>query len=649
MVYAKLFEPCRVGKLDLPNRIVMPPMTTHLGKGGFATEAMVAYYSERARGGAGLIMVEDADVDSPTGHHSHDPMLINDDKYLPNLHRLSQAIKAGGAKAGLNINHGGRRSGRLVDGKLLITQGKLPVAPSAIAHPVPGYVVPRELSLDEIEELENKFAQAARRVREAGFDVVCVHAAHMYLISQFLSPISNQRQDIYGRDLDGRLRFLLEIIRKVKEKVGRDYPLMVRINGEDPIEGGLTVEDAKEISHRLEAAGVNCVSVSAGAGPLFGRKSTTAVSPARQGLACLAHLAVTIKQRVSIPVMTTNRIVTPRLAEEILEAGKADLIGVGRGLLADPEWPKKAKEGREDDIRFCIGCMHCYGGAFATGSIRCAVNARAGHETERNIISAAKPKTVFIAGGGPAGLEAARVAAVRGHKVRLFEKEKVGGQLNLACAPPGKAEMKLFLDFEQSQLNQLGVRIESRELTPEVVKQGKPDAVIVACGARPVVPALPGIEASNVFTAWQVLKGDVVPQREVVILGGGQVGAETAEYLAERGHQVTIVEMLDVIATDMDTNTRQLLLFSLADLGVKILTRTTAKKVAERGILVEHRGKERLIKADSVVLALGAQPNRELANQLKKLEIELYAVGDCVEVRKLPNAVEEGFKAGLQV
>ncbi|MFC1929427.1 FAD-dependent oxidoreductase [Chloroflexota bacterium] len=650
MKFVKLFEPCKLGKLEVANRIVMPPMTTNFPRDGFATDCMVDYYADRAAGGVGLIIVEDAIIESPRGHHIYEPLLIDDDKYLPSLRRLAQAIKARGAKAGLNISHGGRRGGRVENGQLLVTRGMLPVAPSSLPHPVPGYVVPLELGIEEIEEIEDKYAQAAWRVREAGFDLLCLHGAHMYLISEFLSPLSNHRKDIYGKDFNGRLRFLLEIIRKIKGKVGNDYPIMVRLNGEEPMKGGLTIKDAAQISRCLEEAGVDCISLSIGASAVLPRRDfKMPVAPMRIPRACDVYMATAVKQAVSIPVMTSNRIVTPQLAEEILEQNKADLIGIGRGLIADTEWPKKAKEGREDEIRHCIACMYCVATIFQREDLRCTVNASAGREAECKIVPVAKPKTVFIAGGGLAGLEAARVSALRGHKVHLFEKEELGGQLNMAGVPPGKAEIKLLLDFEKKQINKLGVKVEEKALTPEIVSQAKPDAVIVATGAQPTVPSLPGIKKGNVATAWQVLKGEVIPEGKVVILGGGEVGAETAEYLAKRGYQVTIVEMLEQIASDMDNISRQLLLYSLEDLGVKMLTKATAKEITDHGVVIDCRGKQQDIETDTVILALGAKPNQKLANQLKKLVTQLYMVGDCNQVRRLPDAVEGGFKVALSL
>lgn len=651
MKFPKLFEPCKIGKLQLPNRIIMPPMTTLYAREGFVTDRMVDYYEERSRGGVGLIVVEDSIVDTPLGNHTPFSLSNDDDKYLPGLRRIAEAIKAGGARVILNLNHAGRRSGKVEKGLLPLSKGNIPVGVSPIPHPVPGYVVPRELSTEEVGDLEDKFVQAACRVKEAGFDGVSFHGAHMYLIGQFLSPLANQRSDIYGGDVTGRLRFMTNIIRKVKGKLGNDYSTMVRINSRDGIDGGVTIEDAKEIARGLESAGVDIISLSCGTGvPPAIRNSPRPTAPMRLPHGLEVYYATEIRKVVSVPVMTANRIVTPQEAEDVLEHGKADLIGIGRGLIADPEWPKKAKEGREEEIRLCIGCLNCFKnvGEDRT-SMTCAVNAAAGQEAEYKIMPAPKPKVVFIAGGGPAGLEASRVLALRGHKPRVFEKEKIGGQLRMASIPPGKDDMKSFLDFEERQLNKLGVQVEDRVLTPEIVSKEKPDAVIVATGARPIVPSLPGIERKNVVTAWQVLKGEITTGNKIVVLGGGEVGAETAEYLATKGKQVTIIEMLDTIAMEMERSSRLLLVFILDDLGVKMLTKTIAKEITDSGVIVDRRSKQEFIPADTVVLALGAQPYRELAGQIKNLCDAVYTVGDCVDAGRLRNAVDGGFKVGLKL
>jgi len=648
MRYSKLFEPVKIGNLELKNRVVMPPMTTNFAKDGKVTDSTVDYYTERARGGVGLIVIEDAIVDSPVGNHTYDCLTIDDDKYLPGLCSLAREVRNAGAKVLLNLNHGGRRAGRVENGQLLVTRGHLPVAPSSLPHPVTGFVVPHELSIEEIKEIEDKFVKAACRTREAGFDGVSLHAAHMYLISEFISPLSNKRKDIYGGSIDGRIRFLVEIVRKIKSELGNGYPIMVRINGREGMEGGITTEDAKYIALTLEKAGIDCISLSCGAGIMIAEPDfPTPVAPARLPHCLDVHLSEAVKQVVTIPVMTANRIVTPQEAEEILEQEKADLIGIGRGLIADPQWPNKANDGLESEIRCCIGCMHCLKTVLEEREeMCCTVNAATGREGKCTIIPVKKSKIIFVAGGGIAGMEAARVAACRGNKVILYEKDKLGGQVNLSSVLPGKKDFKYIIDFQANQLNKHGVKIKYKELTVEEIKYKKPDTVIVATGAQPIAPLLPGAKNKNVVTAWAVLNGQIITGSKVVILGGGEVGAEIAECLASKGKRVTIVEMREGIAMDMDRTTRIFLISSLSSLGVEFLTKSTAKEIKKKGVIIDDRGKERFIQADLVVLALGAKSNFDLACQVKKMGINYHIVGDCVEARRMPEAISEGFFEG---
>jgi len=659
MKFPRLFEPCHIGKLELSNRVVIPPMTSSFPEKGLVTDQMVDFYVERARGGASLFIVEDAMVDAPIGCHLPRDLWINDDRCLAGLSRLAKAIKDEGCKAFSTLSHGGRVSGKVMDGYMRATEGLMAVAPSAIALPLTGFVVPRELTIDEIQEIEDKFADAAERSKKAGFDGINLHCTHLYLIEQFLSLLSNKREDAYGGSFDGRLRFLLEIVRKCKQRVGDDFPMICRISGEETADGGLTIEDAREIARRLEAAGVHGISVSIASSPIFINPSHFIISPGspcrvlqtsspmRSPRGCLVHLAAAVKEAVSIPVMAANRIVTPEQAEQILEEGKADIIHIGRGVIADPEWPKKAREGREKEIRYCIGCLECHR-VVEERPLACAVNSACGREREFAITPAAKAKSVFIAGGGLAGMEAARVAAVRGHKVRLYEKDKLGGQVNLAVIPPGKEEMKLAIDFGVTELNRLGIQIIGKELTPEIVRQEKPDVVIVAIGAHPILPEIRGVKNKNVITAWQALQGASIKGR-VVVIGGGQVGAETAEYLANKGYQVTIVEMLEELATDAIHSIRDFLLLSLEGLGVSTWTRTTVEEITEMGVTVTRKGQRDSIEADTVVLAVGHEPNRDLAKELDKLGVEFQVVGDCTQVGKVVDAIESGFRAGLAI
>jgi 2,4-dienoyl-CoA reductase-like NADH-dependent reductase (Old Yellow Enzyme family)/thioredoxin reductase len=656
MKFPRLFSPIKLGKLELPNHIVFSPISSHLYENGIVTDRYVDFFAEIARGGTGMVIVGDAQAQAPIGTRHPDDLRINDDSCIPGLRRCAEVIKRAGARAAINISHAGCMAGKVRAGKFVPCGGEVPVAPSARQAYFPGLVMPRELTIKEIKEIEDDFAEAARRARDAGYDVVSFHGTHWFLINEFLSPFFNVRRDEYGGDFDRRLHFLLEIIRKTKEKIGDDFPLMCTLSGEEiALENGLTIEDTREIAKRLEAAGVHGIRISLGTSPTAYSFTVDYLPPypaasMRSPRGNLVYLAAAVKEGVSIPIMTQGRIITPELAEEILEQGRADLIGLGRGLMADPEWANKAKEGREKEIRHCISCRYCSKHVQGFPPMMCTVNPRLGREGDpkMQITPAAKIKTVFIAGGGPAGLETARVAALRGHRVFLYEKNKLGGQLNLACVPPGKADIKLVLDFEQAMMSKLGVAIRNEELTAETVRREKPDAVVVAAGAVPDRSDIPGANGKNVIDAWEVL-GGYTPEGKVVVIGGRQMGAETAEYLATKGCQVTVVEPSADICEDVrfprDWGT--LLRFSFKTLGVKILTNTTVEEISKSGVKVKTDGQSQFIEAGTVVLASPNKPDRKLAGELEKLGIELHAVGDCTGVGRLVKAMHGGFNAGL--
>ncbi len=649
MKFPKLFSPIKISTLELSNRIVFSPFGSGTASDeGYVTDKMVDLYDELASGGAGMICVEDSHVNLIGSRPPANPRFC-DDSYMPGFARLVETIHKHGAKAAIHLGHVGRSRG-MVEPK----GGR--VAPSAIAYPNPGWIIPRAMTIQEIRATEDDFAEAALRAKKVGFDVVWLHACHLYLISSFLSPLSNKRQDEYGGSFNNRLRFLLEIIRKIKQKIGDDFPLMVSLNAVEAAEGGLTLEHTRQIAKRLEVAGVHAIRISHGNLPPSETEAMdyfamNSASTARFNQGYLVHLASAVKDAVSIPVMVAGRILSPGLAEKFLEQEKVDLIGMGRGIIADPEWPNKAKEGREREIRNCIGCGWCSPGPKVR---HCSVNLRWCHEAENKITPATQIKNVFIAGGGPAGLEAARVATLRGHKVTLYEKDKLGGQINIACLPPAKEDLKLFIDYEKVQMEILKVKILNEELTADKVKAGKPDAVIVATGAHPSWPDFPGSHNKNVVTAWQVLDGSIVPQGKVVVLGGKQYGAETAEYLASKGCQVTLVEESAEIASQSSGGADYKLVVdaiylrqSLRFLGVNIMTSTVFEEINKSGVTVNRQGELSTLAADTVVLALGHEGNKELAEQLKDLGIELYIVGDCSGVGKLQKAIKEGFKAGL--
>jgi 2,4-dienoyl-CoA reductase-like NADH-dependent reductase (Old Yellow Enzyme family)/thioredoxin reductase len=654
MKFQKLFEPIQIGRLSLSNRIVSPPLSSGSMKDGYVTDRMLAFYNELARSGVSLVITEDSMVDTPIGKHQIEDVSIDDDKYIPGLTRLAKTIKDAGAKAAITISHAGRMGGRVIRGSLLITKGLIPVAPSSLPTPSPGYTVPRELTIEEIQEIEDKFAKAVWRAREAGFDAISFHCTHLYLIEQFLSPASNKRQDMYGGDFNRRLRFLMEIIRKTKKLVGDDYPLMCRIAGEEVWEGGLTIEDARETSRRLEAAGVHAISVCLGSNPNFVKPNyipTLTTSDSMRGRhGSLVHLAAAVKDTVSIPVMTANRILTPEHAEQILQEGKADLICIGRGILADNDWLKKAQAGDSKSIRLCIGCHEGCSSSMRGQPITCAVNPFCNREEEFKIVPATIPKNIFVAGAGPAGLEAARVAALRGHKVTVFEKKKIGGQVNLASMTPGKGELFSIIDFEVGQLKRLGVKIEKRELNVEEVKKTEPDVLIIATGARPKESAIPGSGNACVTNIWDVLNGVRSVQGDVVVIGGRQFGAETAEYLAEKGHQVTIIEDSEELAEDLRpvVEIYNILNFSLRRLGVRIMTKTTVQEIKSDYVVANARGLVQNVNAGTVILTQ-SESCTELYNSLDGSGIELHLIGDCSGVGRIYKAIKEGFRVGLNI
>ncbi len=652
----KLFEPIDIGGIPIRNRVVMAPMTTHYVRKGCVTERMVHYYAARARGGVGLVTVEDGIVDYPIGNNTDNPLAADDDRCIPGLKRLSQAIKKEGARAMLQLSHAGRRAGHLSSRtmRLVRTGGRLPVAPSPLAHPTPGHVVPRPLDAEEIHSIVEAFATAARRTVEAGFDMIGLHCAHMYLLGQFLSPWANKRKDAYGGDLQGRLKIVLDIIRRIEQEVGAGYPIVCRMNGQEP-EDGNTADDLRLIAKAFEASGVAALHVSVGFGSILWDKAFIPAE-ATMGMpeGCIVHLAENIKQAVSIPVIAVNKIRHVDFAERVLQENRADMIALGRPLLADPDWVNKAQQQRWEEIRPCVSCCQgCVGNIEKGRPISCLVNPMLGREKTDRIrpVNANRKKRVLVVGGGAAGLEASIVASQRGHQVVLWEKnEDIGGRLDVAAIPPGKAELFEFRSFLHRQALREGVKIILRQnANVENLSKAKPDVVVLATGGRPCVPDF--LKASNGFvkTAEEVLKTKHDLGTAVVIIGGGLVGLETADYLLEMGKMVTVVEMQAALGQDMPMITRMPLLLRLADNGARLLVQTRAKSVFSKGIMVETEGKNKLIEADLVVLCTGQETDPSFEEGIKAQKIPFHVIGDCREPGDLMAAVTQGFKVGLRI
>ena len=636
-----LFTPIHIGPLELKNRIVLAPMATHYAdETGAVTDRLKDYYAERARGGTGLIIVESGYI-HPLGRGGARRMGLHEDRLIAGLKGLVESVHSEGARICSQIHHAGRQI------RVNYTNGQYPVSASSIPAAVEA-VVPRTLKIFEIEELVEAFGRAARRSLAAGFDAVLIHAAHGYLIHQFLSPLSNLRRDRYGGTSSRRLRFLREIVLRCQESLGKDFPLMVRISASEFIPGGITLKEGQKIARRLEEWGVKAVHVSGGTHDT----AEMEIQPMAIPRGCLVHLAEGIKKAVRIPVGAVGRIVDPGMAEEILQKGKADLIAMGRALLADPEFPRKTQEGRWKDIRPCIGCLQgCRDHLYRGLPITCLVNPRAGMEREYQIKAAEKKKRVLIIGGGPGGMEAARVAALRGHEVTLAEKRNhLGGQFHLASLPDGKREIRVYLDYLTRQLKKLGVQIRiNHEITPENMREVKADVVILAAGGSPLVPAIPGINRQWVIPAWQALEQPEKVGEKAAIVGAGSVGAETAEFLLDRGRDVTLIEMLSQIAGDAEMINRKVLLRSLGEKGAQIRVLTKVTGILPGGVEMEFDGRKEILPVDTIVLAVGTRANDELEATLREESVEFYKIGDCATPRKAIDAIHEGFKAGLRI
>jgi len=635
-----LFEPFEIKGRHLKNRIVMPALASFLIEDdGSITDKAVEHYRRRAAGGPAMVIVE-AHAVSEEGIVSTHQARIFDDRFIEGLSRIARVMKSEGALPAIQIHHSGRQtSSRVIRRK--------PLAPSNLPCPtISGEVEP--LSLEGIQEIITKFGDSAVRAVQAGFELIEIHGAHGYLINQFISKFSNIREDTYGGDTTRRARFAVDVVKEVRRRVGEDFPISFKISAQEFVPGGLDVEESIEILELLVAAGIDIVQVSAGndATPEW------ICQPMFMDKACLADSAARIKRSLRIPVMTVGRINDPLVADAIIRDGKADLVCIGRGLLADPEMPKKAQQGKLDDIRICIACNTCMESIFRKGRVECLVNPTLGREKEMEMRPAEQRKKVMVVGGGPGGLHAGWVAAIRGHEVHLYEKQpRLGGQLNLGSVTKYKKEILSLIDFHIKQVEKMGINIHlNAEATPETIKHEKPDVVILSTGATPVLPDVPGIDRPIVLDLSAVLNGDPPEKRKAVVVGGGATGCEVAHHLAEHGSTVTIVEQLPKIALNLESITRKVLLRELRERGVQFLTGSKLSRVEETGVVVTgENGRETFIEANTVVIAIGNKPDNTLYEQIQSFGIPVYQIGDCLEPRSAKAAISEAAAIGRSI
>ncbi len=652
-MFKHLFTPIRIGSMEVKNRIALPPMTVGYGEAdGTVTEKHRDYYEARAEGGAGLIITEAAAVHALRKYGLF-PLGLYDDEQIPSWKALADAVHRHGCKLSVQLMDPGPES-------IMMLTGIRPVGPSAVVGRGLFRDVPRELSVEEIQAIVQDFADAVCRAKKAGLDSVQIHAAHGYaLVGSFLSPFFNKRTDSYGGSLEGRLKLLLDIIKAVKAQAGEDFPIIVRISGDERRTGGRTLQETQFIARIMAEAGVDALEVSGGVIP---NVFWAVVAPSGTPLALNAPYAEAIKQVVDIPVISVGRINSARMAEFVLATGRADMVSMGRALHADPELPNKAAEGRFDDIAPCVACNSgCIGSVVQGLPATCIVNPAAGREKEMALVPAETPKKVLVAGGGPAGLEVARVAALRGHDVTLCEKEgKLGGQVNLASVPPFMQELGQIIKYLTVQVNKAGVKVETgTEVTPELIEERKPDVVIVATGAVPWVPEnIPGIDKDTVVTAWDVLGGhDASKARKVVIVGGGLTGCETADFLALPTDNmaaaptlVTLLEMRDEIALDSMAEPRHLLVERIREKRIDVRTCAEVQEILDDGVVFRHNGQEETIHGvEYVILAMGARTRDALSEAVKEKVEEVYVIGDAKSPRRILEATARAAEIGRKI
>ena len=642
-MFEKLFEPTRIGRMYLKNRIVRAPNTTLYAspKDGTITQLLLDHYAVEAGGGVGLCIVEASSVDVNSRLQYGEPTL-DSDYALPGLWHLAETIKMNGAKAGIQLIHAGRQC---------LVREKMPVAPSPRQD---GYfrIQPRALEEDEIEHIIQAFADAVDRAMRAGFDCIQFHGAHGYLPAEFLSAEANHRTDKWGGSLENRARFGLEIVRRTRQKVGPNYPLIYRFSAEDYVEGGVTIEESVKFAKWLEEEGVDALDVSAGTGEVWEHT----VAPTHYPYGNLVHLARAIKSEVNIPICAVGAINEPAHAEQILADGKADLVALCRAITADPEWPKKAAAGKPEEIRPCIRCNDCLDTILPGTPMRCRVNFLEGRETVYKEVPARESKRVVIAGAGAAGMEAARTAYMRGHEVILLEKaQELGGLLIPACVIPTKEDLDKLFQWYVREMKRLPIDVRcGTEATPELIRGLKADALVIATGhgeESNVPKHLKGLDHPNVITTMDLLthKADIV---DSIVIGGGFMGCDISQHIAGTGATVTILTRYDRehIGGTVGFFTRNSLFKLLDKMNVEIRDSVKYKEVTDDGVIIENQdGEEELVPGKRVVLANGFKVDLDNLTKWQGCAQEVYQVGNCIDPANIHGTTRQANTAVYQI
>ncbi len=641
-----LFSPVWFGNLELENRIKFPGLATGFVKDGEVTDQLKAFYAERAKSRPGIIgvCVSPCRLDGGPWPSAHD------DAFIPGLMELVSVFHDNGCRvqallmAGYAFSFPGHQV-EFVSPSGISVSGRVE-PPYRLGGPRPGASSARRaLDEEDLAALFEAYGAAARRAREAGFDAVEVNIGGSYVLGQFLSPLTNQRTDKYGGSVEKRMTVAREVIAAIRKQAGDEWPCGVRVSGQFT-GNGISVGDLQKICAILEQDGVQAIDIAPG-----WHEDRVAMVQSRVPQGQWSYLSAEIKKVVSVIVGAGTRIQDPEVADQVIADGKADYVYMARACIADPDMPEKARSGRLAAIRPCISCCCCYTSVIEESGLSCTVNPAVGEERVREASPAVSPRQVIVVGGGPAGIEAALGAAQKGHRVTLFEKEpQLGGKLGVAALPLHKPDIDRLREHlvHQVENSPVDVRLSSEATARDIVRE-KPDVCIVATGASAIVPNLPGIRQGNVFFAEDVLRGQCEPGKRVVIVGGGQVGCETAEFLVVRGKQVTLVEMLPRIGSDIVATDRWLVLQELKQIGVSMLADTKAVEITSDGLNVEHDGKTVLLEADSIVIAVGMKAPDSLATELDGSIPVVRVVGDAVTPRRVAEAIRSGYRAGLEV
>lgn len=662
----KVFTPIKINKMEVKNRILMPAMhMNYTGAKGQITDKFIAFYEERAKGGCGLIIVGGANFTETSGCMPNMVNLMMEEN-IPNIKSFADTMHKAGAKCSIQLLHAGRYG-----------YWGQPYAPSAVKSGIKSgpSLMPKELTISQIKQIIEDYAQAALLMKNTGVDACEICGNTGYLPAQFISRFTNRRTDEYGgKNVTDRMKFNVELLERMRDVVGPDYPIIYRMPADDLLPESTTFEDYAIIAPHLERSGADLLHCAGGF-----HESRVPQLTMNVPHAFTAVLAGQIKKAVNIPIAVSHRVHDAEIMERVLVAGLVDMVGLGRPLICDPELPNKLQAGRVDDIRWCVACNNCFDSVFQAQPVHCFQNVQAGKELKYQITPTKTPKKVVIIGGGVGGMEAARVLMIRGHEVVLFEKENyLGGDLYIAGRPPGREELLRAVNYLINQMVKLGVDVRlNTEATTEIILKEKPDAIIVASGNSPIIPPIPGIKGENVVMAKDVLLDKVDVGDKIVIIGGGATGTETALYIARLntlsaenamylvennvipfedaftmwryGKEVTVLDMLPKMGSNIGMTTRWTVLKDLAYRGVKLIPNAVVEKITDTEVIYKVGDDRKSIPCDTVVLATGVKVNDKLFQELKGKFEDIRLIGDAKRPRKAIEALEEGFKAALRI